>query len=110
LTNLSALCCSIKGGVLVNVPRAERYAIHKLIVATERKDQTKAFKDAMQAGALIEALGSQRPNELAEAFAAAWQEGTVQLFANFASAGSDLNLLVKSLISLTPPRSPKMQP
>jgi hypothetical protein len=64
-----------RGGVPVNVPRAERYAIHKLIVAVEREDQTKASKDIMQAGTLIEALETQRPSELAEAFAAAWAEG-----------------------------------
>ena len=64
-----------RGGIPVNVPRPERYAIHKLIVAVEREDQAKASKDIMQAEALIEALASQRPNELAEAFAIAWQEG-----------------------------------
>jgi hypothetical protein len=64
-----------RGGVSVSVPRAERFAIHKLIVATERVDQTKAFKDVMQAEILIDALASQRPSELAEAFAVAWQEG-----------------------------------
>jgi hypothetical protein len=64
-----------RGGVPVSVPRAERFCIHKLIVATEREDQTKASKDVMQAETLVEALASQRPNELAEAFAAAWQEG-----------------------------------
>jgi hypothetical protein len=64
-----------RGGIPVNVPRPERYAIHKLIVAIERGDQTKASKDIMQAETLIELLASQRPNELAEAFATAWQEG-----------------------------------
>jgi hypothetical protein len=64
-----------RGGIPVNVPRPERYAIHKLIVAVERGDQAKASKDIMQAETLIELLASQRPNELAEAFAIAWQEG-----------------------------------
>jgi hypothetical protein len=38
-----------KGGIPVTIPRAERYAIHKLIVAAERKDQVKSAKDIVQA-------------------------------------------------------------
>jgi hypothetical protein len=49
-----------KGGVAVTVPASERYAVHKLIVSTLRKDDpngaAKARKDAQQAGHLIEAL------------------------------------------------------
>ena len=63
------------GGVPVTIPRAERFAIHKLIVAVERKDQVKSSKDIMQAETLTVALASQRPNELADAFATAWEEG-----------------------------------
>ena len=37
------------GGVPVTVPRAERYAVHKLIVAVERVEQAKAPKDILQA-------------------------------------------------------------
>jgi hypothetical protein len=36
----------VNGGVPVSVPRAERYAVHKLIVAAERQDQVKAVKDS----------------------------------------------------------------
>jgi hypothetical protein len=64
-----------KGGVPVTVPRAERYAVHKLIVAVERREQAKAGKDIMQAGALISALAAKRPLELAEAWQAAWDVG-----------------------------------
>ena len=63
------------GGIAVTVPRAERFAIHKLIVASERRNQAKASKDVMQADTLIGELTSQRPNELAEAFSTAWEEG-----------------------------------
>jgi hypothetical protein len=63
------------GGIPVTVPRPERFAIHKLIVASERRDQAKASKDVMQADTLIRELTSQRPNELAEAFTTAWEEG-----------------------------------
>lgn len=43
--------------VLVNVPAPARYAVHKLIVAAERKDNVvKALKDIDQAAALLEVL------------------------------------------------------
>ncbi len=64
-----------KGGVPVSIPRAERYAVHKLIVAAERQDQVKATKDILQASALIGALATRRPLELAEAWQTAWTTG-----------------------------------
>jgi len=64
-----------KGGVPVSIPRAERYAVHKLIVAAERQDQVKAAKDILQATALIGALAKRRPLELAEAWRDAWGTG-----------------------------------
>lgn len=63
------------GGVPVSIPRAERYAVHKLIVAVERKDQAKARKDIAQAEQLIRVLQNRRPLELAEAWQAAWDTG-----------------------------------
>jgi hypothetical protein len=64
-----------KGAVPITVPRAERYAVHKLIVAVERREQAKAGKDVMQAGTLIVALATKRPLELAEAWETAWAAG-----------------------------------
>lgn len=64
------------GGVAVSVPRAERFAVHKLIVAVERQDQTKSGKDILQAQSLIEALSRKRPLELAAAWQNAWDAGT----------------------------------
>ena len=58
-------------GVLVQIPRPERFAIHKLIVADRRKDgpdSLKAVKDRAQAAFLIEALAEDRPDDLAEAY------------------------------------------
>ena len=59
-------------GVPVNVPRPERYAIHKLIVSRMRIDtanaQAKARKDLAQATALIEVLLEDRPYELQDAW------------------------------------------
>jgi len=63
------------GGIPVTVPRAERYAIHKLIVAAERREQVKAIKDILQASTLIEALSTRRPLELARAWQTAWDSG-----------------------------------
>jgi hypothetical protein len=63
------------GGVPVTIPRAERYAVHKLMVAVERQDQTKSAKDILQAGILIEALSAKRPLELASAWQTAWKRG-----------------------------------
>lgn len=58
-----------RSGVLVQIPRPEAFAIHKLIVADRRKgeDRIKAQKDRAQARLLIEALAEDRPDELREA-------------------------------------------
>ena len=64
-----------KGGIPVTIPRSERYAVHKLIVSAERKDQVKSAKDTLQAATLIEALASRRPMELANAWDVAWNTG-----------------------------------
>jgi hypothetical protein len=64
-----------KGGVPVSIPRAERYAVHKLIVAAERRDQSKSAKDILQAATLIGALAERRPAELREAWRLAWMSG-----------------------------------
>ncbi|WP_265500906.1 nucleotidyltransferase family protein [Paracoccus beibuensis] len=58
-----------RSGVLVQVPRPERYAVHKLIVADRRRaeDRMKSAKDRAQAAYLIEALSQDRPDDLAEA-------------------------------------------
>ncbi len=67
-----------RGGILVQIPRPERYAIHKLIVADRRKrgpDAIKAMKDRAQAEFLIEVMAEQRPDELAEAYETAISEG-----------------------------------
>ncbi|MFG6519451.1 GSU2403 family nucleotidyltransferase fold protein [Sulfitobacter sp. 1A13496] len=60
-----------RSGALVQIPRPERFAIHKLIVADRRRSdpsRLKARKDRAQAGLLIEVLSEERPGELAEAY------------------------------------------
>jgi hypothetical protein len=64
-----------KAGVPVTIPRAERYAVHKLILASERRDQFKSAKDILQADNLIKALAAKRPLELGEAWNEAWDMG-----------------------------------
>lgn len=60
-----------RAGVLVQIPRPERFAIHKLIVADRRQggpDQAKSRKDRGQAALLIAILAEDRPDDLHEAF------------------------------------------
>ncbi|MDR0810119.1 MAG: hypothetical protein LBE86_13505 [Gemmobacter sp.] len=67
-----------RSGVLVQIPRPEAFAIHKLIVASRRQggpDALKAEKDRRQAAFLIEALAEDRPDELAEAYDDALSRG-----------------------------------
>lgn len=62
-----------KGGIPVRVPAPERYAVHKLIVATlRREDPAKSGKDVRQAEQLIRALLSSRSFALFEV----WKEAT----------------------------------
>ena len=71
-----------RSGVLVQIPRPERFAIHKLIVAARRegRDRIKAEKDRRQARFLISALAQDRPDDLQDAYRDAlgrgpkWQE------------------------------------
>jgi hypothetical protein len=60
-----------RSGVLVQIPRPERFAIHKLIVANRRRtgaDALKSEKDRRQAAFLIQVLAEDRPDELREAY------------------------------------------
>lgn len=62
-----------RSGVLIQIPRPERFAIHKLIVADRRRggpDQIKSRKDRAQAAFLIRILSEDRPEDLREA----WEE------------------------------------
>lgn len=69
-----------RSGVPVMVPSPERYAVHKLIVASRRLSDTngaaKREKDVHQASLLIEALQeTRRQDDLAHVFAEAWGRG-----------------------------------
>jgi len=68
------------GGVSVSVPTPQRYAVHKLIVASRRLSDgngaLKRAKDVFQAGTLIRAMGEARMHQdLADAFSEAWGRG-----------------------------------
>lgn len=67
-----------RSGVLVQVPRPERFAIHKLIVADRRRggpDQLTARKDRAQAAFLVAVLSEDRPDDLLEAYEDALSRG-----------------------------------
>ena len=69
-----------RGGISVVVPAPERYAIHKLIVASRRREDgngtLKRDKDVVQAGLLVKALiDTRRQSDLSEAYAEAWDRG-----------------------------------
>jgi hypothetical protein len=64
-------------GVPVTIPAPERYAVHKLIVAERRADQSasKIAKDAAQAAHLINAMWERRFVDLSVAWQEAWERG-----------------------------------
>ncbi len=66
-----------RSGVLVQIPRPEHYAVHKLIVATRRRSSAtlKAKKDLAQAEVLFEVLLEDRPAELADSLETALTKG-----------------------------------
>lgn len=67
-----------RSGVFVQIPRPERFAIHKLIVARRwhgGPDEAKARKDRGQAEFLIRILAEDRPDDLAEAYEHALSQG-----------------------------------
>lgn len=70
-----------KGGIPVRVPAPERYAVHKLIVASRYSAATanlvsKRDKDVRQASILVEALAlKRRQYDLAAAWIEAWRRG-----------------------------------
>ena len=65
-----------KGGIPIRVPTPVRYAIHKLIIATQRKiDPAKSNKDIAQAENIIRACLPNRSYELYEAWVEACDRG-----------------------------------
>lgn len=69
-----------RSGISVTVPAPERYAVHKLIVASRRQADDngilKRDKDVRQAEILMEALiETRRHADLAEVYAEAWKRG-----------------------------------
>lgn len=64
-------------GVLVQIPKPERYAVHKLIVAQRRTGphRAKSRKDLDQAEALIQVLAEHHPYAILDAFETARSKG-----------------------------------
>lgn len=90
-----------RSGVLVQIPRPERYAIHKLIVAERRNggsDVLKARKDRAQAEFLIQVLAETRPDELREAYSDAVARGPqwrARLQASLAKLPTSAEILIR---------------
>ena len=86
-------------GVLVNVPRPGRFALHKLIVASRRSrgalGVTKAPKDRAQASALLRVLLAELPGEIT----IAWKELSSRGKAWVTAATSSLARLDEDLVS-----------
>jgi hypothetical protein len=61
----AAIFCE-EGSVIVNIPKPDRFAIHKLIVSSERKESetTKINKDVRQANTLIQYYIDHRPEQI----------------------------------------------
>lgn len=88
-------------GIYVLVPAAQRYALHKLIVARRRKEGTaKRGKDLKQAEALLEVLANKRPFDIRSAWEEAnhrgpkWQQLLVEGMSQIAPRIRDLTLKV----------------
>jgi len=67
-----------RDGALIQVPRPERYAVHKLIVSERRREsheRMKARKDRAQAAFLIRVLAQEDPQALADAWHTARDKG-----------------------------------
>jgi hypothetical protein len=86
-------------GVLVNVPRPGRFALHKLVVASRRGDRSsahgKAPKDRAQASALLRLLIEDLPGEVTLAWKALGRRGKAWTSA----ANSSLRLLDPDLVA-----------
>ena len=86
-------------GVLVNVPRPGRFALHKLIVASRRSrgtlGVTKAPKDRAQASALLRVLLAELPGEIT----IAWKELSSRGKAWVTAATSSLARLDEDLVA-----------
>lgn len=112
--SIQALALSKEGAVLVNIPRPERYAIHKLIVSAERPvtETAKIKKDVRQANVLISYYIKHHPREMNDACLDAWSHGKgwrARLetgFDNLARVNEQAALFMRSVCEAAPPSPP----
>jgi hypothetical protein len=91
-------------GVPILVPSPERYAVHKLIVGSRRREDddtaTKAAKNRLQAKSIIEAMIANRQHaDLASAYMEAWDRGdhwVAAIGASLATYDEDFRRLLRS--------------
>lgn len=95
-------------GVPILVPAPARYAVHKLIVASRRREDrdgtAKSAKDLMQAVTLMEAMIQlRRAEELADAYAEAWKRGPhwrEAIHYSLGSVGTEANTQITAGIAI----------
>ncbi|MEJ0011491.1 MAG: GSU2403 family nucleotidyltransferase fold protein [Bauldia sp.] len=87
-------------GVAVRIPQPARFAIHKLILAQERRDDQRAKrrKDLLQARALVEALRESDPYALADAYDDASGQGKRGWAKKIERSLSELQISVAEII------------
>ncbi len=75
-TTQAAVFCN-EGAVFVNIPKPDRFAIHKLIVSAERDTSAavKSNKDIRQANVLIQYYLDNRPEEISATYQDAFSRG-----------------------------------
>lgn len=87
-------------GILVNVPNAGRFALHKLIVSSVRKNRVKAEKDVHQAAQLSDVLLESKAGDLSlawkaleargKSWTARFKDGLKRLTAMYPATGKEL--------------------
>ena len=85
-------------GVAVRVPQPARFAVHKLIVAQERRDIPKRQKDLLQARALIEALSDADPYALSDVVKDARRKGKQGWAARIDRSLAELGLKLDEIV------------
>jgi len=57
-----------RNGILVDIPQSARYALHKCIVYQYRKDDSKRYKDLLQAESILSVLEERSPHMIVNAW------------------------------------------
>ncbi|MBI2092850.1 MAG: nucleotidyltransferase domain-containing protein [Deltaproteobacteria bacterium] len=74
---VDSVLIGVRGGIPVTVPHPARYAVHKLIISSQRpvSESAKSAKDIIQAEQIILICAKEQPYELKRAFHEAMRQG-----------------------------------